>query len=303
MLFSIIVPVYNSQDYLYNCLDSLVNQYYTNIEIILVNDGSTDNSLQICEDYAARDERIVVLSQSNRGQAAARNSGVQHCSGDYVLFIDSDDAVTLDLLSLNYEILKSNKADCLQFPVALNYSSKEERVLFDRYEKLFLSSRHTIINSWLTELEISWIVCNKIIKREVAASIAFAEGMIYEDNNYVVDLLDKITSITLSNQGCYHYYQRSNSTTTTKHSLQKELDSIKVLEHVLTTFGDELGKTLYINFVLRVINIEKSVKKNFKKSITKSKKYSSSISLGHLFFLSKLQLKDKIKFLIAKVVF
>lgn len=303
MLFSIIVPIYNSQEYLHNCIDSLVNQLYTNLEIILVNDGSTDQSLEICEKYASLDNRIFIFSQENKGQASARNLGLKHSTGDYVLFVDSDDAITLDLIHLNYDILKNNEVDCLQFPVTMNFGSKEERILFDKNGNLFLSDRNGIINSWLNELHISWIVCNKIIRKEIAVSVQFVEDMIYEDNNYVIDLISRIDNIFLSNQGCYFYYQRSNSTTTTKLSLKKELDSIKVLENLLDTFGDVIDKELYINFLLRIINIEKSVKNNFSQSVKKSKKYTSSVSSIYIYRDSKLALKDKIKFFIAKGVF
>ncbi|AOZ98546.1 glycosyltransferase family 2 protein [Flavobacterium commune] len=301
MIFSIIIPVYNSENYLIECLNSVINQLYTNLEIILINDGSTDKSLEICEDYASRDKRISVLSQSNKGQASARNLGLQHCTGDYVLFVDSDDAISLDLIQLNYDILKCKTVDCLQFPVIMNFSSKDdERLLFDKYENLYLTSKVEILNHWLNEVNISWIVCNKIIKKDIALRIQFVEKMIYEDNKYVVDLIKEIENIFLSNKGSYHYYQRLNSTTTSKLTLKKEIDTIKVLDSLLSTFGSMLDNHLYVNYVLRIVNIEKSIKKNFKQSIKKSKKYTSFISFKYIFLDSKLALKDKIKLLMVK---
>ncbi len=110
-LISIIIPVYNVEKYLEECIESCINQTYRNIEIILINDGSTDNSLEICQKYANIDNRIIVKSISNSGVAHARNVGIGVSKGDYITFIDSDDFVDKRYCELMYKVLEERKAD------------------------------------------------------------------------------------------------------------------------------------------------------------------------------------------------
>lgn len=97
-LVSIIVPVYNAEKYLNKCLDSIVNQTYSNLEIILINDGSTDNSLSICNDYTNKDGRIIVIDKHNTGAADSRNEGLKKATGKYIMFVDSDDFIDLNII-------------------------------------------------------------------------------------------------------------------------------------------------------------------------------------------------------------
>ena len=108
---SIIVPVYNVAEYLSECLESLINQSFTNTEIICINDGSTDDSLKILEKYSKSDDRIMIISQENRGLGSSRNVGLKNASGKYVFFMDSDDFLELDALELLYNNITSNDSD------------------------------------------------------------------------------------------------------------------------------------------------------------------------------------------------
>ena len=119
---SVIIPVYNVEKYLKECLDSVINQTLKDIEIICVNDGSTDNSLNILENYAKKDNRIIVISQKNKGLSGARNTGLKYCSGEYVSFIDSDDYVSKDLFELTYNNAISNNSDLVIFKIASLYT-------------------------------------------------------------------------------------------------------------------------------------------------------------------------------------
>ena len=115
---SVIVPVYNVENFLKECLDSIVNQTLYDIEIICINDGSTDNSLAILESYAKSDDRIKIISQENKGLGAVRNVAFNHISGDYVFFIDSDDYIDLNTLKKLYENAISNDSDLVFFKIA-----------------------------------------------------------------------------------------------------------------------------------------------------------------------------------------
>lgn len=112
---SIIVPVYNVENYVKRCLESLINQTYKNIEIVIVNDGSTDNSKIICDEYVKKDSRIKLINKKNQGLGLARNTGLENITGDYVLFVDSDDYVEIDLVDTVYDIIKKNKCDFVRF--------------------------------------------------------------------------------------------------------------------------------------------------------------------------------------------
>jgi len=110
-LISIIVPIYNVEIYLEKCLNSIINQTYKNIEILLINDGSSDNSLRICKKYQKKDKRIVLINKKNGGLSSARNAGIDKASGNYLLFIDSDDYIEIDMIEKLYNNIKSNNAD------------------------------------------------------------------------------------------------------------------------------------------------------------------------------------------------
>ena len=113
--YSIIVPIYNVEEYLEECIESLINQTYTNIEIVLVNDGTKDNSGKICEKYAKKDPRIKYIIKKNGGLSSARNEGLKHITGDYIIFVDSDDYVSTKLCEIINKIIVEEKADLIQY--------------------------------------------------------------------------------------------------------------------------------------------------------------------------------------------
>ena len=123
---SIIVPVYNTEPYLEQCLDSIINQTLEDIEIICVNDGSTDNSLSILEEYASKDNRIRIINQENKGQGFARNNGLKNVNGEYVLFVDSDDWIELNTCEALYKKVNELDLDMLFF-CATSYIADEDK--------------------------------------------------------------------------------------------------------------------------------------------------------------------------------
>ena len=137
---SIIVPVYNSSDVLCECVNSLINQDYENIEIILVDDGSTDNSGEICDSFQEKDKRVKVIHKKNEGQSAARNLGIQESSGDYVMFIDSDDWLDLDAVSTLVSYADENDLDVTRFNYIREFESKsipKKNTFLEKIKKWF----------------------------------------------------------------------------------------------------------------------------------------------------------------------
>lgn len=211
-LISVIIPVYNTAKFLSRCLDSILNQDYQSLEVILINDGSTDNSLEICREYEARDERIRVFTQKNSGQSVARNHGLRMARGEYISFIDSDDYIGERTYSSAIDLL-DNCRDCdmVQYPVYHGKANQEAvLVLQDRPAVI---GTEQMLHSCLVDQAISWIVCDKVIRRSVLSGLSFLEGVRYEDNLFLFELLLRSRGICFSTKGYYYYYWNDQSTT------------------------------------------------------------------------------------------
>lgn len=216
---SIIVPVYNTSKYLEKCLYSLINQTIKNIEIIVVNDGSTDNSLEIINKIAKEDERIKVYNKKNGGLSSARNYGIEKSIGKYIGFVDSDDYVREDM----YEILKKNLEDnSADMSICRWYLVENEikRECNFKTENKVLNSEDAI-NVLLSHSSFDNFVVTKLYKRELFDNIRFDEGKLLEDLLIMYKLINKSKLISLCSEPLYYYVQRNNSIT---NNLNKELD-------------------------------------------------------------------------------
>lgn len=223
-LLSIIIPVYNAEKYLETCINSVLHQKYNNIEVLLINDGSTDSSANICEAFARRDSRIKVIHKSNGGQSSARNVGINQCTGDYITFVDADDEVSSDIYVENLDIMQKNpQIDFLQFPCTVKcgtpnaYIRKTGNKLLDNSKEFYLA--------WLQNKEITSYMWNKIFRRSLFSELRFREGIIYEDRYIMSELLACVNKVYLSESGMYFYYEREGQTTQTPIS-EKLLQSL-----------------------------------------------------------------------------
>lgn len=211
-LLSIIVPVYNVEPYLANCLDSLLGQEYSNIEIILIDDGSKDGSLAICQEYAKQDSRIRLYTQENVGLAVTRSRGLDYATGDLITFADSDDAVLPETYVKALAVL-SEYPDCdqVQFPLHKRVGTPNPLIIVDKREPIY--GTENMLYNWIVERDISWIVCNKIFKREAIGDLRFKPGYVYEDNLFVSQQLKRSKGICFASEGAYLYYYRGGSIT------------------------------------------------------------------------------------------
>lgn len=182
-LVSVIVPVYNAKSYLVRCLNSILEQTYTSLEVIIVDDGSSDGSECICDSYAQKDERIQVFHQKNRGQSAARNFALDRISGEYVLFVDADDYVDRMLVEKVVSCMELNNADVVLFAhceitaggiVPFTHAFEKEHIRLE--ESSIQDIRHLILMD-----KISNLVWNKLYKRKIWKEIRFPLGIYYED--------------------------------------------------------------------------------------------------------------------------
>jgi glycosyltransferase involved in cell wall biosynthesis len=236
---SIVVPIFNTSVYLIKCLDSIQNQTYKNIEVIMVNDGSTDNSIDICSKYTLNDIRFKLINKKNGGLADARNAGIQEATGHYIGFVDSDDYIELDMYE---ELLKglittnSKISICGRF----NVSSKviTQQFTFDSYR--VWSSKEAIINL-LNWHGIDSSVCDKLFYKSLFSKVRFPVGFYNEDVAIIGKLILNSESICNIGKAKYYYLKRDNSITNQPFNIKK-LDIFKsnelLINEVKTKYKD-----------------------------------------------------------------
>lgn len=221
LLVSIIIPVYNVENYLPQCLDSVLAQTYNNLEILLVDDGSTDQSGSICDNYAQKDPRIIVFHTRNKGLSAARNFALSHCHGDYIQFIDSDDWMEKDSIETMVNAVASHHASmavCGYYNERKKMPSNENRI---RYETIFFGDE--ILQTYLSDFGIGNIVWNKLYKADLFEEIRFPEGRDFEDIATTYKLLDLCHCLVTLDRLLIHYRFRASSIAHT-HSLKNLVD-------------------------------------------------------------------------------
>jgi glycosyltransferase involved in cell wall biosynthesis len=207
---SIIVPIYKVESYLRQCIDSIITQIYTNLEIILVNDGSPDNCGAICDEYAKKDKRIKVLHKKNGGVSSARNAGLNVASGEYLAFVDSDDWIESDMVEVLYQAIKISNADisCCNYYLAYTNSNK---VLNDTNETLIFN-REQAIKQTLLNKYIFCSVWGKLFKKNLFDTVRFPLSISYgEDAAVMIDILSVIEHVASINIPKYYYRQRKGS--------------------------------------------------------------------------------------------
>lgn len=218
-LISIIIPIYNAENYLRKCFNSLINQTYSQIEVIMINDGSTDESLKICEEYVAKDKRFKLINIKNHGQGYARNIGITNAKGEYIGFIDADDFVELDMYEILYKIAKKNNADFVGCDHS-NYSNGkiEYKRAFEKKGVLTHFNRDEAIEDFAKGKGIAWGVWDKIFKKSSIQNIRFPNKKIHaEDTIFILDFLKVNTNFYNIKLGKYiHNDDNVNSTTKQK---------------------------------------------------------------------------------------
>lgn len=214
---SVIVPVYNTQKYLNECLNSLINQTFQDIEIICINDGSTDDSLEVLNEFSKKDNRIKIVTQKNSGLSASRNHGIELSKGEYIYFIDSDDYIELNTLKELYDISIENSCDLIIFKLINFYDDNYEKFTSTYYEMNFLEHFR---NKLFNYKEVGDKFCDvavsapgKFFKKELIADLRFPEGLIFEDNLFFAKAIIKTKNIYFYDKHLYNRRIRKNSIT------------------------------------------------------------------------------------------
>ncbi|WP_275400788.1 glycosyltransferase family 2 protein [Enterococcus faecium] len=221
---SIIVPVYKVEPYLRKCVDSILAQTFTDFEVILVDDGSPDNSGKICDEYASKDSRVRVIHKKNGGLSSARNAGIDVARGKYLGFVDSDDYIEKDMYELLYDNIVKEQADLSICGIYDIYAGKKVKILPEEYKVLDKVSAMKIV---LEAQSFSVHAVNKLYKKELFSKIRYPENIITEDAAVILDILEQTNKVVADSRQKYYYFHRENSISTNYFS-EKNIDTINV---------------------------------------------------------------------------
>ena len=314
-LISIVVPVYNVEKYIPRCIESILNQTYKNWEVIFINDGSKDNSLEVLKNYQKKDNRIKIIDKKNEGSGVARNIGIEKSEGKYLAFLDSDDWYEKDFLEKLYNNLKENNSDVSMCNPRMTYDDrqKNKNINIYHFDRIELNKNPEKILGILA-MPVIW---NKLYKKEVVVSngIRFPNYSFSEDVEFLYKVFLYVSKVSKVEEYLYNYYQRDNSETKKikRESIEQVYKVIENIEsYVKNNFIDKLGvfqqyKIQFIYSVSQILlsktNDDKKLKRLINqnnnlmirdikiKNIIKNKKiliYYMAIKLNKILEISKL---------------
>lgn len=223
---SVIIPIYKVEEYLNRCVDSVVNQTYQNLEIILVDDGSPDNCPKMCDEWASKDNRIKVIHKANGGLSDARNAGIDEMSGEYVFFVDSDDWIHKDMLKILMTFQKKYDVDIAECKALPTYKEVADAQIDVENIALSVLDTKESMASLLREKPLKQTVWNKLYKRNIVEDTKFEVGKYHEDEFWTHQAFDKAKKILFADAELYYYFQRHDSIMGQAFSL-KRLDAIE----------------------------------------------------------------------------
>lgn len=255
MKLSIIVPVYNVEEYLYECIDSILNQTFRNFELILVDDGSVDSCPQICDEYAKKDSRIKVIHKKNGGLSSARNAGLKVATGEFVTFVDSDDYLSNKTYENAFLMIKENNADIAIFGRYYVYSDNKKIIKEKQHINLVMDSAQATALMNISLLgyydTAAW---DKVYRRSLFSDILYPKNRISEDWFTTYKVFAKAKVIVYDSTPLYYYRQRNGSIT---HTYTKvNLDAVNASTEVLNFVRkNQKEYTIYAIFAFVFANI------------------------------------------------
>lgn len=235
LLVSVIVPVYMIENYIDRCISSIRQQTYNNLEIIIINDGSTDNSLQIAQNHTDEDERITIISQRNKGLSAARNEGLRRAHGKYVTFVDGDDWIDSEMISTLVNAIERNKAQ-----IGCCGHSRESEDGIQRFSpKEECLSAKSAVEEWLCNRSIKMMAWGKLYSRELfIENTFFPEGTCFEDTASCWKLFNRSQKVVVISEILYHYCIRPESISTS-HSVSNIIDRWYAFQNLYESVGTQ----------------------------------------------------------------
>ncbi len=273
-LITIVIPIYNVEKYLEKCLQSVINQTYNNIEIILVDDGSPDNCGSICDDYAKKDSRIKVIHKENGGLSDARNAGIKVATGKYITFLDSDDYVTSDYIEYLYKLIKKYNVKlsiCKLQIVWKDIKVQDESSL----EDVCLDVKGAYKNL-LFQQGIDISANAKLYLTELWKNYEFPKGKVYEDTAVIYKLIEEAQNVAFGNKECYYYIAREGSISKKQGFNKNEEDYIEHTNQMLSYIREKYPELedavsrydVYANFrILKILIFTKPRNKQMEKEV------------------------------------
>lgn len=223
-LLSIITPVFNVEQYLDRCVQSILAQSYQELELILIDDGSTDGSAAKCDIWAQADKRVVVIHKENGGVSSARNEGLKRVKGEYITFVDPDDFLESDTYQPNMDYLvQHSEVDIIQFPYC-HYSCDAVMSNYHKPAAMLFSGTEQIFRNWWSGSPLEYVIWNKIYKRHLWAAISFSVGHTSEDTILVPKFVSQAKRVYISEQGLYYYQRSRKDSYTYMYDFNKHLD-------------------------------------------------------------------------------
>lgn len=241
---SIIVPVYNVEKYLERCIKSILNQDYRDYELILVDDGSLDNSGPICDKYSKLDSRIITIHKKNGGLSSARNIGIRISKGEYIAFVDSDDWITKDMYSYMINLSKKYNADIVSVSYCLATQYHEKTTQGERYKggiKVFSREQALLhyLSIGMNKRVSDFTACNKLYKQALFENYRFPEGKLYEDTATNFEIIKKVNTYVRSEKICYFYFQCGTSIVKSGFRLSNHTDLLLAGNQIVELSKDE----------------------------------------------------------------
>ena len=273
-LISVIIPIYNVENYISRCLDSVINQTYKKIEIICVDDGSPDNSIKILKEYEEKDNRIRIIRQENKGLSGARNTGIKNSKGEYIFFLDSDDWLPLNSLELLYEDILLNKSDISVGNLTKVYLKKNREIGLKNLEKNNYSLKNYLEYS-INKKNFTANVVNKLYKTKIIIKnqILFKEKILYEDFLFTIQYFIYCEKISVIEEVVYYYFlERENSivNTVSKRDLEAFLNVIEIENFLIKNNQKEILNSKYFqNYIFEWL-LSATISKLFKNGDIKS---------------------------------
>lgn len=251
-MISVIVPVYNVEKYLERCIDSILKQTYSDLEILLIDDGSSDKSGKICDEYAKKDNRIKVIHKKNGGISDVRNVGIENAKGDYIGFVDSDDYIADDMFETLYKLSNENNADISIVSFYEMYNGKLIGVRDDK--TLTKMDKQEALKELLIDTNIQSYMWNKLFKKELFDNLRFPLGKNFEDIATVLLIFERANKVVLLQEPKYYYLRRDDSIV--GHRTNKTyLDYLEVVYDKYLYLKDKYPKIEVYNAYNYVINM------------------------------------------------
>ncbi|RYL92710.1 glycosyltransferase [Sporolactobacillus sp. THM7-4] len=290
-LVSVIVPVYNVEKYLKKCVESIMNQTFKNIEIILVDDGSTDASGKMCDYFQLMDNRIVVIHKENGGLSSARNAGIKRAKGIFVGFVDSDDWISETMYENLLSLTNKYDADVSECRF-INVNKKTDlKKVIEQPESVLTFNHDDALRLHFQNALFYSVVWNKLYKKELFNGIEFPEGKIHEDEFTTYKILDKASKLVSTSNILYCYFRRSNSIMGQKFS-SKSLDRLEAYkekkQYFMNTEFEEMSQKQFIHEGIRAYCLAKNkinTNRLWSELIREIKLYSRRYSKRYLNYL------------------